>query len=138
MSVIEHSATIEQINGSVIYVNVANNSACANCSLNKNCGLFDTKNKSVTVMSSNPELYRIGQKVMVTIDEKKGWVAVAFGYIIPLILVLVTLIATNAITNDETASGIYSLMILIPYYLVLLLFKNTFTRKFDFRIKEEA
>lgn len=138
MSVIEHSATIEQINGGVIYVNVANNSACANCNLNKNCGLFDTKNKSVTVLSSNPELYRVGQKVMVTIDERKGWVAVAFGYIIPLILVLATLIATNSITNDETASGIYSLLVLIPYYLVLLLFKNTFTKKFDFRIKEDA
>lgn len=83
-------------------------------------------------------MYHVGQNVMVTIDEKKGWIAVAFGYIIPLILVLITLFTTNLITNDETAAGIYSLMILIPYYLILMLFKKSFTKRFDFRIKENA
>lgn len=138
MSVLEHSATIERINGGTIYVNVANNSACANCSLKKNCGIFDSKDKSITVSTQNPEMYHVGQNVMVTIDEKKGWIAVAFGYIIPLILVLITLFTTNLITNDETAAGIYSLMILIPYYLILMLFKKSFTKRFDFRIKENA
>lgn len=137
-SVLEHSATIESINGDIILANVANSSSCSNCRLQKNCGIFESKEKSITIYTRNPEIYTVGQKIMITIDESKGWTAVAFGYIIPLILVLTTLFVTNTITQDETASGIYSLMILIPYYLVLLLFKKNFAKKFDFKIKDDA
>lgn len=53
-----------------------------------------------------------------------------------MILVLSTLAVTWIFTADETAAAIYSLTILIPYYLVLRLFHKSFTRRFSFKIRD--
>lgn len=136
MSIVEHSATIVGINDENITVDVNSRSACMSCHLKDNCGIFDCKSTIIEVTSPTPELYTLGQTIMVTIDEYHGWTAVFFGYILPLLLVLITLLSTIYFTQDETAAGIYSLTILIPYYLVLLLFKKNFSRRFNFKIKD--
>ena len=61
---------------------------------------------------------------------------VLFAYVLPLMLVLSTLAVTWIFTADETAAAIYSLTILIPYYLVLALFRKSFARRFSFEIRD--
>lgn len=72
---------------------------------------------------------------MVVIAENRGWIAVFFAYILPLLLVLSTLVITLIFTASETSAAIYSLAVLIPYYLVLMLFRRSFARRFSFKIK---
>ena len=120
MSVIEHSATV----------------TCATCCLKDGCGIFDCRLHSLQIYSPTPERYQPGQTVMVAIAENRGWAAVLFAYVLPLILVLSTLAVTWIFTADETAAAIYSLTILIPYYLVLRLFHKSFTRRFSFKIRD--
>lgn len=136
MSDIRHEATIVRIENDSVFANVENKSACADCHARQTCALFDCRNKIIEIKTNYPEKYAPGQHITVTLDEKHGWIAVFYGYILPLVLVLVTLIATNTMTGDETASAIYSLMVLIPYYLVLFLFKKSFSGKFQFRIED--
>ena len=54
--------------------------------------------------------------------------------LLPLLLMLGSLITTYLLTGNETSAGIYSIIILIPYYFVLFWLKKYFVRKFHFRI----
>lgn len=136
MSVIEHSATVTAVDGETVTVEIASRSACATCCLKDGCGIFDCRLHSLQIYSPTPERYQPGQTVMVTIAENRGWAAVLFAYVLPLMLVLSTLAVTWIFTADETAAAIYSLTILIPYYLVLRLFHKSFTRRFSFKIRD--
>lgn len=136
MSQIKHIAEIISIKGTLILANIESQTACASCHVQKQCAMSGCQNKIIEINSSNPQKYQIGDKVTVVLDEKLGWIAIFFGYIFPLILVLITLFTTNMITNDEIASATYSLMILIPYYLLLSLFKRRISNKFQFKIED--
>ena len=136
MSVIEHSATVTAVDGETVMVEIASRSACATCCLKDGCGIFNCRLHSLQIYSPTPERYQPGQTVMVVIAESRGWAAVLFAYVLPLILVLSTLAVTWIFTADETAAAIYSLTILIPYYLVLRLFHKSFTRHFSFKIRD--
>ena len=135
MSVIEHTGTITNINGEIVTVEITSKSACAACHLKDGCSIFECKHRFLEIYTPTPELYQSGQTVTVTIDENRGWIAVFFAYILPLLLVLGTLVTVWNFTSNETTSAICSLIALIPYYLLLMLFKKTFAGRFSFKIK---
>lgn len=136
MTEIKHLAEIIDIKGTVILANIESQTSCGSCHVQKQCAMSGCQNKTIEINTIHPEKYHIGDKVTVVLDETLGWIAVFYGYIFPLILVLITLFTTNNITNDEIASATYSLMILIPYYLLLSLFKRRLSSKFQFKIEE--
>lgn len=136
MAEIKHLAEIISIQGSVILANIESQTSCASCHAQKQCAMSSCQKKVIEINSEHPEKYQIGQKVTVVLDETLGWIAIFCGYIFPLILVLITLFTTNTITNDDIASATYSLMILIPYYLLLSLFKRRISSKFQFKIED--
>ena len=94
MSVIEHSATVTAVDRETVTVEIASRSACAACRLKDGCGIFDCRLHSLQIYSPTPERYQPGQTVMVTIAENRGWAAVLFAYVLPLMLVLSTLAVT--------------------------------------------
>ena len=79
--------------------------------------------------------YQIGQTVNVEISAASGWIAVFWGYIMPLILVLTMLLSAISITDDETTAALSSLAVLPPYYFILWIFRHKFAKKISFRIK---
>ena len=135
MSVIEHPATITSVDRATITVEIETKTACAACHQKDSCGIFDCSSRRLQIHSPNSERYQPGQTVMVVIAENRGWIAVFFAYILPLLLVLSTLVITLIFTASETSAAIYSLAVLIPYYLVLMLFRRSFARRFSFKIK---
>lgn len=136
MAEIKHLAEIISIKESVILANIETQTACSSCHAQRQCAMYGSQNKVIEINSTHPKKYHIGEKITVILDESLGWIAIFYGYILPLILVLITLFATNTITNDEIASATYSLMILIPYYLLLSLFKRRISSKFKFKIED--
>lgn len=136
MAEIKHLAEIIDIKGSVILANIQSQTSCASCHVQKQCAMSGCQNKIIEINTLYPQKYKIGDKITVVLDETLGWIAIFYSYILPLILVLITLFTTNTITNDEIASATYSLMILIPYYLLLSLFKRRISNKFKFKIED--
>ena len=60
--------------------------------------------------------------------------AVVLAFVIPLIILLVTLFICIEIIGDEGLAALLSLSALIPYYIVLLLFKKRLKLFFQFSI----
>lgn len=77
-------------------------------------------------MTNKADSFHIGQAVTVSMDSRLAWIAVFFGYIFPLILVIGTLMISLQLSAGETTAAIASLAVLPPYYLLLALFKKYF------------
>ena len=120
-----------------ITVTVRCKSSCMHCQVKSNCAMADTRLKNITIPVEDTSCWRPGQKVMLALDEHLGWIAVFWGYILPLFLVFGVLFISLAFTADETLSGLLSLGILLPYYLMLAAFRKKLSNRFKIRILAE-
>lgn len=133
MPCIEHTATVVAVNKDAITVELLSRSACSACHLKENCSMSENKVRRLCI----PDVgnYQIGQTVNVEISASSGWIAVFWGYIMPLILVLIALLSAISLTDDETTAALSSLAVLPPYYFILWLFRHKLAKKISFRIK---
>jgi sigma-E factor negative regulatory protein RseC len=130
---IEHEGVVEKAQGGRVWVRILSQSACASCHAKSACTAADQQEKMIEVTSNQD--FVSGEKVVLVGEKKLGLQAAWWAYILPLILVVVTLIISFAITANETLSGVLSLCILIPYFTSLKLLHDKFTKTFSFSIK---
>jgi len=133
-STIDHIGIIQEISDKIVRVKIENQSACAGCHANGACSMADVKEKYIDINTPIKENFNIGEKVNVVCDEELGFIALFWAYIFPLILIFTTLIIGNFFTEDEKIYGGLSLIVLVPYFLILRLFKNKLKKRFSFRI----
>jgi sigma-E factor negative regulatory protein RseC len=132
---IDHEGTILDIEGGKITVGIVNISACAGCHAKGACTMSDMKEKSIDVIDYSDK-YSVGEKVKLTYQESLGWFALMLAYVFPFVLVLLVLFVATTITNDELISGLLSLAILPPYYIILSFFKGRLKKTFSFTIEK--
>ncbi|WP_321516905.1 SoxR reducing system RseC family protein [Marinifilum fragile] len=132
---IDHEGTILEIKDGKITVGIVNVSACAGCHAKGACTMSDMKEKSIDVIDYSNK-YSVGEKVRLTYRESLGWFALMLAYVIPFVLVLLVLFIATAFTNDELISGLLSLAILPPYYIILSFFKGRLKKTFSFTIEK--
>lgn len=131
---ISHKGIIKKLSEKSIIVGIINESACASCHAKGVCSASDMKDKEIEINHFNGE-FHIGQSVEVIGKTSQGFKALFYGYVFPFILVLTTLIITTSLQLNEGLSGLASLSILIPYYLILYLTRNKIRNSFEFKIK---
>ena len=133
---IEHSGIINKIDNYSIHVLIAQESACSECHASGVCNAADKENKIIEVERSDQQL-QVGDKVILFGKQSIGLVAVLLAFVIPFVLILITLIILRATGTNESLSGGISLAILIPYYSILSIFNKKLKTKFKFEIKKE-
>ncbi len=132
---IEHFGTILKIDNERITVGIVNASACAGCHAKGACTMADMKEKTVDVVDYSNQ-FSVGEKVNLKYQESLGWFALTIAYVIPFIIVIITLVVALTITSDELISGLIALAILIPYYVVLSFYKKKLKKTFSFSIEK--
>lgn len=132
---IEHYGFIEEINTNGIRVRFISQSACASCHAKGACSASDMEDKEVIISGQNMD-FRKGEHVRIIMNMNQGNRAVLLGYVYPLILFVLMLLILNSLNYNEIKSGLYSLAVLVPYYLILLIFKDRINKKFSFSIKK--
>ena len=131
---ITHTGIIKKLSEKKIVVGIITESACASCHVKGACTAADMKDKEIEI-SEFGDNFRLGQHVTVVGQTSQGFKALFLGYLLPFLLVLFTLIITTGIDVSEGNAGLMSLGILLPYYLVIYLFRNKLKREFEFKIK---
>ena len=132
---IEHEGIIDHIDGDVAHVKIDSVSACTSCHAKGACSAADQEEKSLDV-PLHGNSYRAGDPGHVQIAKRLGFRAVALGYVYPFLLLMVVLISTLAVGMEELMAGTFALLSLIPYYLLLYLFRNRISSTFTFSIKK--
>ena len=131
---ITHPGIVERVEDAKIFVNILAQSACSSCHAKGMCSVAEVEEKTVEVTSAGGRNYKPGDSVTVRMEKSLGKKAVFLGYLLPFILLMVTLILMVSLTADEGLSALVSLLVLGPYYLVLYLLKDRLSRHFRFRI----
>jgi len=130
---IEHEGIVKRSDNKSVTVSIISSSACSGCHAEGMCSLSGKEEKIVEI----PGIYSVvpGENVKVLMRSSAGFAAVLFGYVMPLVLVLAVLIILVSASVPELTSGIGSIAILVPYYLILYLFRNRMNKKFTFTLK---
>lgn len=131
----QHLGTISKITDSTITVALEANINCEGCKAKAACGVSDSNAKEIEVehsprISSNKgSSYNLDEEVAVIMEESKGLKAVFWAYIFPFILMISTLFISSLFVSEAKA-GIFSLLALLPYYLLIFLLNSFFKKRF--------
>ena len=132
---IKHLGIVENIQGSHLSVRIVQTSACAACSVKGHCSSADSKDKIIDIIDTAAASYQVGENVMVVGETSMGMMAVALAFIIPFVLLIVSLFVLMALIGNELYAALLSLAVLVPYYYILWLNKTRLKQKFSFTIK---
>jgi sigma-E factor negative regulatory protein RseC len=133
---IEQKGTIEAIANNKITVRVDRASACGQCNIQGICNLTGPLERTIDVKNNNLN-FSVGDVVQIAITRTMGNKAILFGYLLPFILLIATLLFLTSLSVAEWIAGLVSLAILAPYYLVLYLLKDKLSRTFTFTIRKK-
>ncbi len=128
-----HEGVIQEVSENKLTVMIVNASACSSCHAKGACLASDMKEKEIEIYRFSGE-YKPGQTVNILGKTSQGYKAMFYGYVVPFIMVFVTLIVSLSVTQSEGLAGLLSLVVLVPYYAVLYLFRNRLKRSFEFEI----
>lgn len=132
---IKHNGVIRTMDKDTYYVSIVAQSACASCSVKGACNVTEIKEETVEVAKGKNDKYKIGDRVEILMEKSLGTKAVFLGYILPFIILFLTLIVGLNIIEDEGIAGLMALGILVPYYLGLYYFRGRLNNTFVFKIR---
>jgi len=131
---VEQKGTVEEILNHRIRVRIHRDSACGHCHASGMCNLSDNAERILETGDNTLNLSP-GDQVGISITRSMGNKAVILGYLLPFMLLITTLITLNALGFKEWLSGLLSMASLVPYYLLLYLFRNRLRKSFTFTIR---
>jgi positive regulator of sigma E activity len=134
-TVIKHKGIVKRVTNNSLIVSIVNQSACSTCHANGACSVADFQEKEIEINYLNPK-YTPGKEVTVLFRESAGFTALFYGYILPFVIVLFTLILVFATTSNEALAGLSALGILVPYYITLYFFRHYLKKVFKFELEE--
>jgi sigma-E factor negative regulatory protein RseC len=134
-NLIDHEGTIDRIEDGVAHVKISSESACAACHAKGVCGAADQEEKYLDIPLREAS-YQSGERVRVQVARHLGFRAVALGYVYPFLLLMTVLILLILSGTPELKAGSVALLSLVPYYLLLYVFRKRIESTFTFSIKK--
>ncbi|MDD2562701.1 MAG: SoxR reducing system RseC family protein [Salinivirgaceae bacterium] len=132
---IEHTGKILSIEKNIARISLQQTSACASCHAKGACTSADVQERHITA-TIDDQGYKVGEEVLVNLRTQQGYKAVLVAYIIPFIIILITLIIGDQMGLEEWKSGIASLLITVIYFFYIKFYGNKYTNTMTFEIKK--
>ncbi|NLP58865.1 SoxR reducing system RseC family protein [Lutibacter sp. B1] len=127
-----HAGVVSKISKNNITVSLLGDIHCEACNAKGACGVSDSDSKEIDIVSSE-ESFKLNESVEVVLKKELGLKAVFWAYVFPFILLLLTLIIASLFFKEWIA-GLLSLFVLVPYYLMLYVLKDSFKKAFKISI----
>ena len=131
---ISHEGVITKIDEGNIEIKILSRSACASCNIKGACNMSEMQEKIITIPAPKDKNLSIGQEVKISMGLGQANRAVIFAYVIPLIILVAMIFILSTLKIEEGLNALISIGTLIPYYLILFLFRNRLKRKFEYEI----
>ncbi|MBR4301366.1 MAG: SoxR reducing system RseC family protein [Bacteroidales bacterium] len=129
--IVTHKGKVIHLEGLDVRVMIESMSACAACHAKGMCTLSDKEDKiiDIKVSADRAAKLNVGDEVVVAVSQQRGMQAVLLAYILPAILVVLSLILLLKLLPEPLAI-LSALAVLGGYYYVLYLFRNKLNGKF--------
>ena len=131
---IEYRGVVTDVRPGILQVEILDEVACAACAAEKMCCMSGRREKRIEIPFISGD-YRLGDKVTVTGKTSMSLKAILFAFILPIILILITLLVASSMKMDERQAAIISLSTVTIYFIGMYFFKDIFTKIFIFAIK---
>jgi sigma-E factor negative regulatory protein RseC len=128
-----HAGIVERITGTKVRVRFVAYSACSACHAKGVCSPLNSEEKFIDLTNTLPGLLP-GDHVEVILKQSQGFKAVWYGYGLPLIILLGVIFIFFGITGSEGLAALSGLASLLPYYLLVFLFRKRITRSMEFKL----
>ena len=132
-SSIQHDGTVKEVGIDSVAVSIVSCAACSGCAARVMCGMTENQEKTIDIRGA----YNVapGDRVTVQMEESAGMKAVILSYLVPFIIVIGSLIGLQSLSVNELTAGLMSLAVLVPWFLILYLFRKKLDRSFIFTLK---
>lgn len=132
---IVHTGLVKQIEGARVSVTITSQSACGTCHARQACGLAETQEKIVDVVTPDAAQFSVGEEVVVGVRRRIGALSVGLAYVGALVVLLVVLfVGIGLLDWTERAAAWASLVGVVLYYGVLWLFRKKIENSIQFTI----
>ncbi|MCP9611965.1 SoxR reducing system RseC family protein [Coprobacter tertius] len=130
---IKHKGIIKDIRNGIAKVEITQLSACSGCHARSYCSASDKKEKIIEV-SCNGNSFKTGETVILISNSDIEREALLIAFVYPFFCLVAVLIIVYFLSRNETIAGITSLAILVPYYIIIGLYKKKLKKKFVFSL----
>ncbi len=135
---IEHTGVVERVEGRKATVRILQASACSACQAAKLCRSSESREKLVDVWLQPSQHFAAGQSVEIVGTTSQSLWAVLWAYALPLLILLVALFGFSSVLQNEGLAALLSLLLLLPYFFMLYVFRDRISRKLSFKIKNST
>lgn len=132
-----HDGNVVGVSGNHVRVKIISKSACADCHAKSVCNASDMDEKLIDAIADPGQSFETGDTVSLVMEEKLGWVAIFYAFGLPFIVMVTVLILFSALGYSETIAALAGLASLLPYYLLLYLFRKKVEKDFLFRVERK-
>ncbi len=133
---VRHSGIVETVDGECVKVRILQASACAHCKISGHCNASDSKEKIVDVRGvADASRFKAGDEVVVYASMNTASQALMLGFGLPFVVLVGVLFCVYALTADEALSALSGIAALIPYYILLWLFRERLAGRMRFGIE---
>ena len=134
-SIIAHQGLIRSIQNGKAIVSLLDASGCSACSIKSSCGASNNSDKVVEVPVS-VGTFSVGEIVDLEMTYKQGFTALFWAYVLPFILVILSLVIGVQAGFSEAITALLALAVLPIYYALLFLLNKVLSKQFQFKIKK--
>lgn len=132
---VRHDGYVSKINKDRVTITLLGNINCEACHAQGSCGMAETEAKQIEIES--PQTFQLNDNVEVCLNKGLGLKAVFWAYVLPFILLISTLVIST-LYLEEWLAGLLSLTILIPYYAILFVLRQSFKKAFQISVLKLA
>lgn len=135
-NIVTHSGIVKNISDGKAMISIIAKSACASCQIKGSCSLSDVEEKIIEVdLHEDDKNLELGGQVTVEMKESLGTWAVLLGYVFPFLVVFISLVIFTSVGMDEGLAGLFSVLILAPYYIIMYLSRQFLRKRFTYRLQ---
>jgi sigma-E factor negative regulatory protein RseC len=136
-SALQHRGVVTSVDADAVTVSVMAESACAGCHAKGICGESGAE-RIIRVVTPDASAYSVDDRVVVALKRQSmAMSSVVWGYIVPLVVLLVALFGSVALGFSDGVAAIASIVSVAIYYAGLYLTRKIFERKIEFTIFKE-
>jgi sigma-E factor negative regulatory protein RseC len=132
---IDHPGVVDRVEGQRVFVRIESRSACSSCATRSYCSMTDLEDKLVEVPVEGKVQFSAGQSVTVSLEESLGYKALLFGYLLPFLILVLSIFGMMWLTGSEPLSALTGLGLMVPYFLWLYHAREKLRKTFRFRVR---
>jgi len=134
---ISHIGKVTAVGDGEVSVLIERGDACAHCESKKSCGKMMGKNEqTIRVKDKNFQNYSVDETVMVSINSSMGMKAVLLAYVLPLLILMLSLAVGYNRFSSELLQVVAALTPTVLYYIVLYRFRHKIEQNFTFFVSK--